>query len=274
MAQRLRRCVRYARLVEVAGFELVSGGQADAGVIADAVRDSVPVIEGMWPLRRPRWAKVVVWTDWLDGYRKGLPWYQRMLLPLMRKRIDGYGKRLWKLVGGITLRTVPPAVLVKPPRLLEEADVRLGEKLFVRLDDITDRVRSVTCHELVHAYATGKGLSPWLNEGLAMLTVDRFFGFDTVKPQTLELYVGGVDPPISSYLSLPKLTDSELVRLYARGYWITRYLHERHPDTLSKMVRKRYSNGDRERQIARAVGVPRRRLWEQMDSIVFDHFHP
>ncbi len=194
------------------------------------------------------------------------------MLPLWRRRIERYGQRLWPVVGGITLRTQPPAVLVKPPRLLAEANVRLGEKLFIRLEDIDDRVRSVTCHELVHAYANSRALPPWLNEGIAMLTVDRFFGFDTVKPQTLEL-LGTVERPIRSYLSLPKLPDTELVKLYARGYWITRYLSERHPDVLERLLGRRLGIGINEGRLAAAVGLPRRRLWAEIDGIVFDHFH-
>jgi hypothetical protein len=260
--------------VKVEGFEFVADLPTAPGAetISNAVTDSVPIIEEMWRFKRPRRAKVVVWTDWMDGYRKGIPSWQRLFLPLMRKRIETYGERLWKAVGGITLRSQPPAVLIKPPHLLAEADVRLGEKLFVRLDDITDRVRSITCHELVHAYANSRALPPWLNEGIAMLTVDRFFGFDTVKPQTLEL-LGTVVPPLRSYLRLTKLTDTELVNLYARGYWITRYLHEEHPATLRRLLGRRLGIGINERRLARAVGVTRRRLWSEIDGIVFDHYH-
>lgn len=258
--------------VKIDGFVLVGEGEDGADVIAGAVQDSVSVIEDMWAWRRPRRAKVVVWTDWMDGYRKGMPAWQRPLLRLMRKRIARYGERLWKIVGGITLRSQPPAVLIKPPHLLAEADIRLGERIFVRLDDITDRVRAVSCHELVHAYANSRGLPPWLNEGIAMLTVDRFFGFDTVKPQTLEL-LGTVEPPLRSYLWLSRLTDTELVKLYARGYWITRFLHEEHPDTLRRLLGRRLGIGVNERRLARAVGLPRRRLWGEIDGIVFDHYH-
>jgi hypothetical protein len=260
--------------VRVEGFEIVPDPSDTGGteVISRAVGDSVPVIEQMWHFRRPRRAKVVVWTEWMDGYRKGIPAWQRPLLPLMRKRIAKYGERLWKIIGGITLRSQPPAVLIKPPRLLSEADVRLGEKLFVRLDDISDRVRSITCHELVHAYANSRGLPPWLNEGIAMLTVDRFFGFDTVKPQTLEL-LGTVEPPLRSYLRMARLTDSQLVQFYARSYWITRFLLEQHPDTLRRLLGWRLGIGINERRLARAVGLPRRRLWTEIDGIVFDHYH-
>ena len=258
--------------MKVEGFELIDETTADAGVIRHAIEDSVPVIEDLWGWRRPRRAKVVVWTDWMEGYRLGLPWYQRLLLPLLRKRIAAYGTRLWKVVGGITLRTRPPAAVVKPPRLLNEADVRLGEKLFVRLGEITERVRAVTCHELVHAYANSQGLEPWINEGVAMLTVDRFFGFDTVKPQTIEL-LGAVDRPVRSYLAMHKLTDSELVKLYARGYWITRYLHETRPATLHALLHRGYGGRGRDRKLAKDLGIDRHLLWEQIDGVVFDHFH-
>ena len=250
-----------------------SGAHPDGSeTIRRAVEDSVPVIEDMWSFPKPRRAKVIVWTDWMEGYTEGLPWYQRWLFPLFRRRIAELGERMWPLVGGITLRTAPPAVLGKPPRLLEESDVRLGEKLFVLLGEGEPPVRSIPCHELVHAYANSRGLPPWLNEGIAMVTVDRFFGYPTVKPQTLEL-LGAVDPPIRSYLKLPKLTDTELVQLYARGYWITRFLFEEHPQVLRKLLRRRLGIRINERPIARALGVPRKELWQRIDGIVFDHYH-
>jgi hypothetical protein len=260
--------------MRIAGFEFIAdpGDPAGSDVIAAAVADSVPVIEELWGFRRPRWSKVVVWTDWADGYAKGLPWWQRPMLSLLGKRMATYSERLWPVVGGITIRSQPPAVLIKPPRLLAEADVRIGERIFVHLDDIELRVRSITCHELVHAYANRKGLPPWLNEGIAMLTVDRFLGFDSVRPQTLEL-LGTVERPPRSYLGLTKLIDTELVKLYARGYWITRFLSEEHPEALRKLLGWRLGIGINEGRIARAVGVPRRRLWQHIDSVVFDHYH-
>lgn len=257
----------------VAGFKLIYAPEEEAGaeVIRGAIEDSVPVIRELWPFRPPRRAKVVVWTDWMDGYRQGLPRVQRLLLPLTRKRIAGYGDRLWKLVGGITLRSQPPAVLIKPPRLLKDADIRIGEKLFVRLDDINDRVRSMVCHELVHAYATVRPLPAWLNEGIAMITVDRFFGFDNVKPQTLEL-LGTTTAPVRSYRAVPRLTDSELVKFYARAYWLTRYLHEKHPEELQRILGQRFAIGVRDGRLAKILGVDKSDLWEQFDGIVWDHY--
>ena len=253
-------------------FVPASGDPDGSDVVRRAMEDSIPVIEEMWPFRKPGGARVIVWTDWMEGYLEGLPWYQRWLLPLFRKRIAALGERMWPLVGGITLRAAPPAVLVKPPRLLEESDVRLGQQLFVLLGETELRVRSITCHEIVHAYSNSRGLPPWLNEGIAMVTVDRFFGYPTVKPQTLEM-LGTVDAPLRSYLWLPKLTDSELVKLYARGYWITRYLMEEHPVVLRKLVRRRVGIRIPERLIAQAIGVPRKRLWQEIDGVVFDHYH-
>ncbi len=161
---------------------------------------------------------------------------------------------------------------MKPPRLLEEADIRIGEKLFVHLDDINDRVRSIACHELVHAYATVRPLPAWLNEGIAMITVDRFFDFDTVKPQTLEL-LGGTSTPLRRYSALPRLTDSELVKFYARSYWLTRYLHEQHPEELRRILSQRLAIGVRDGRLAKILRVKKTELWEQFDGIVWDHYH-
>ena len=237
------------------------------------MEDAHPVVEEMWPFPRPRRLRVVVWTDWMDGFRKGLTGWRRLLLPVWSRGIGKTGARLWPLVGGITVRVWPPAVLVKPPRVMKEADVRLGEQLFVHLDSLELKVRSVAAHELTHAYAVSRAaLPPWLNEGIAMLTVDRFLGYPTVKAQTIEM-LGSVDPPIIFYSQLKRLTDSELVKLYARGYWLTRYLLEEHPAVLDKLLSRRLGADIRKGVVARALGVPTRELWQHFDSIVFDHFH-
>ena len=194
-----------------------------------------------------------------------------MLLPLMRRRISAYGDRMWNVVVGITLRSEPPAVLIKPPRVLAEADIRIGEKLFRKFDEVNDRVRATTCHELVHAYASRRRLPIWLNEGIAMLTVDRLFGFTTLKPETLELF-GAESQPIRSYRALPRLADAQVVSLYARGYWLARYLHEQHHEELQRVLAKRMAIGVSDPTAAAIFRAEGKNPWAGIDKTVQEYF--
>ena len=64
-----------------------------------------------------------------------------------------------------------------------DADEREAAELVRR----ASQVQRIACHELVHAYTAHLKLPAWLHEGLAMLTVDRFFERPTVKRESRDL---------------------------------------------------------------------------------------
>ena len=51
---------------------------------------------------------------------------------------------------------------VKPPRLVQLADRRAGDQIFVKEKDIGEKVQSITCHELAHAFTSHLRLPAWL----------------------------------------------------------------------------------------------------------------
>ena len=70
---------------------------------------------------------------------------------------------------------------VKPPHLLKDADQSIGERIFVKEENIDVKVQQNTCHELTHAFSSHLKLPMWLKEGLAMVSVDKYAGKPTVK---------------------------------------------------------------------------------------------
>jgi len=71
--------------------------------------------------------------------------------------------------------------------MIEKSDRSIGARLFVEEPDINNKIQHFTCHELVHACSSHLRLPMWLNEGIAMVTVDRFVGEQTVRMDTLDL---------------------------------------------------------------------------------------
>lgn len=57
-----------------------------------------------------------------------------------------------------------------------------------------------------------------------------------------------------------------------RGYWLTRFLQDQHPDLLKRLLAQRYDRLVLDREIANAVGLDTTVLWLRIDGIIVDHF--
>jgi hypothetical protein len=149
----------------------------------------------------------------------------------------------------------------------------LGDRIYIREDTLEDKVRHVTCHELTHAMSTHLGLPAWLKEGLAMVAVDRYFGRPTVQPGTLEMLAEPPHPKGQGEQQRPDPRDPEaMLAIYARGYWLTRYLDERKPELLKDLLRQRMAKGALEARIAAAWEAPPEVFWSGIDDRVVAHF--
>jgi len=92
---------------------------------------------------------------------------------------------MWVYVAGLTMRyRGGPAVGVKPTRLWDMREDSVGRRIFYPLGADMLRLRNIVCHELTHAYTAHLHLPLWLNEGMAMITVDRFLERETVRHST------------------------------------------------------------------------------------------
>lgn len=245
-----------------------------AGIVEEACLRSVHVIGETWGLEAPSDCRVYVMTSWLRFLVDSAPWSWRIPLaitfPLWAFRIG----RIWRYAAGWAQRYGRrQAVGVKPPRLILAADKSIGELIYVREDDAAEKVRHATCHELTHAFMAHLRLPSWLNEGLAMVTVDRFFGKATVRDDTLEALglQGALERP-QKIVRLNPADKPAVVRHYARGYWIARLIAETDLQAMRELVLVRRSRKELENRIAAILGTSPAALWREADRLVVSHF--
>jgi hypothetical protein len=245
-----------------------------AELIRRAAERSVRLIQECWGLEPPDDCRVYVLTSWLRFVFQSAPWPWRILLavslPLWQSRV----RRVWRVAGGwMQDYGRRQAVGVKPPRLIELADRSMGDRLFVREDDVSQKVQHITCHELTHAFTARLKLPMWLNEGLAMVTVDRFFGKPTIQAETIEM-LGGPSHQASPRRYGGVRAEERDAMLYhvARGYWITRYLEDTQPGLLRGLLSERVSHQALEDKVATALGKSRQEFWRDIDAILVSFF--
>ena len=243
-----------------------------AELVRRACEKSVRFIRECWNLDTPRDLRVYVLTStWLRSTFHSAPWGWRILMGITLPFWYFRARQLWQVAGGWhqqygQRRTVG----IKTPRSLSLSDRSIGARIFVQESDADSKVQHITCHELVHAYTAHLKLPVWLHEGLAMLTVDRFFERPTIKSETIEALHRS--PGNTNDTKLDLKDPDAVVYLYVRGYWLTRYIEETRPGLLKGLLARRYSHNELEGKIAAAYGMERQRFWREMDGTVVAHF--
>jgi len=247
-----------------------------AAAIGEACLQSIAVIRDLWGLETPRDCRVYVMDSWRRFVFHSAPWPWRILLagtlPLWMPRV----KKVWRYAGGWAQRYGHRrAIGVKPPRLLETAEKHLGRRIYIPGADPYQKIRQLSCHELTHAFTAHLKLPAWLNEGLAMVTVDRMMGKPTIQSETIR----ALDSPSRAgipkgYKRLRRENEDGLVYHYVRGYWITRYLMEAHPERLRDLLGRRWDQRALERQLAAGLGMNRQQFWMNIDRLAVSHFGP
>jgi hypothetical protein len=244
-----------------------AGDEAAAELIGTACERSLDLIRDLWGLETPGGCRVYVMTSWWRFLWHSAPWpwriYLAATLPLRYVRIQ----KVWEMAGGWAQRyRQRPVIGIKPPRLLQEVDVGLRERVFLQRE-VDEWVQHNTCHELVHACTDHLRLPAWLHEGLAMVTVDRFAGRPTVKRKTLELLAES-----SRETGARAVYPETMVYLAVRGYWITRYLDETRPALLTRLLTGPMPHEALEGTLAAELGMKREEFGDQIDAIVEARF--
>jgi hypothetical protein len=247
-----------------------------AGIIGDACVRSLEVLRNLWGLETPKDCRVYVMDSWKRFIFHSAPWPWRILLagamPFWMPRV----KKIWRYAGGWAQRYGSRrAIGVKPPRLIEAAEGRMGSRIFIPRADTREKIRLITCHELTHAFTAHLKLPAWLNEGLAMVAVDRMMGKPTINSETIR----ALDTPLrkgrpKGYRRLRAGNEDGLVYHYVRGYWITRYLMETRREGLGDLLGQRYGRQALERQLAAGLGMNREEFWTEIDGLAVSHFEP
>jgi len=246
------------------------GEDAAAELIASAGERSLDIIQDLWGLEAPALCRVYVMTSWRSFLFHSAPWpwraYLAVTLPLRSARIQ----KVWDMAGGWTQRYGRQWVIgIKPPRLLQKVDAGLRGRVFIKRE-VEEWVRHNTCHELVHACSGHLRLPAWLQEGLAMVTVDRFAGKPTVKPETLEALANqsqGAKQKDTNFSN-----PDHLLYLAVRGYWITRFLVETQPGLLREQLVRHQPHEALEAALAAGLDLDPGDFWTQIDNLVITHY--
>jgi hypothetical protein len=245
-----------------------------AELIRQACQKSIPLIRESWGLDTPAECRVYVMTSWLRFVFHSAPWQKRVSLALFAPLWMSQARKLWRYAGGwVRNYGERVAVGIKPPRLVQSGESSLGERIFVPVPDVDEKVQQNTCHELVHAFSDHLRSPVWLHEGLAMLTVDRFCARPTVQVETLETLARWAQRKHAGESEQLNLTDPDsVVYLYARGYWLTRYIEETRPGLLKSLLSRRRDHTELESEIADVYGKGRKAFWREIDDTLVTHF--
>lgn len=245
-----------------------------AQLISQACEKSARLIHECWGLVTPPDLRVYVMTSWLRPLFHAAPWPWRILLSAALPLWGWRARRLWPLAGGWAQQFGRRRMVgIKPPRLIQASDRSIGERIFVKQENIDSKVQQIACHELTHAFAAHLRLPVWLNEGLAMVTVDRFLGQPTVKEETFAALARSSGAAKSSRYPWFTTQDPDaIVVLYVRGYWLVRYLEETRPGLLKSLLTRRYRHDDLEGRIASAFGIGREEFWREIDGMMAARF--
>ncbi len=250
--------------------------QETAERIGGVCQRSLELIEKNWRLSPPKDLFVCLMTSWLSSTlgAASLPW--RIILVVTLPLWGLRARRGWPVVGGWTMRIGRRQVVgVKPPRLLLASDSRIGQRIFVPQHDPDRKLALICGHELTHACVAHLRLPSWLNEGLAMVTMDLVAGEPAVLAGTAETL--GRAPAVTNSRRLPRFTGQDadsLVAIYIAGYWRTRYFEETRPGLLAGLLARRRPpvDGDWLALLATAVGVSRKEFARNLDGWVAAHF--
>jgi hypothetical protein len=247
--------------------------QEAATLIGNACEKSVKLIRTLWPLDTPEDCRVYVMTSWLGFVFRSAPMHWRILLGITTPLWYFRARKIWRYAGGwAQAYGKRRAVGVKPPRLIQSADSGIGDRIFTDRD-LNEKVEHLTCHELVHAFAAHLKLPMWLNEGLAMLTVDRYHGRPTVKQNTIaSLRDSSFGASPGTYRKARVGDTDALVRHYVRAYWLVRFIEETNPALMKDLLSKRCSHRALEEDTARALGMSYEQFWQSIDARIFSHF--
>lgn len=245
-----------------------------AEVIQKACQQGINTIKELWHLSTPDDCRVYILTSWPRCVFQGAPLRTQILLGLTLPLWYSKFKKLWEFAGGWAQEYKNRRVVgIKSPRLIEHTFPTKGDSIFIQERNIEDKVLLIVSHELAHAFSSHLGLPSWLREGIAMVSADHSLGRPTVKPDTLNLLRDSNQKQSSpERINLQRQSQEDIALLYVRGYWITSYLLETHPDLVRSLLKKRISHEELEESIATTLGLAPDQFWVEIDNLVATHF--
>jgi len=240
-----------------------------ARLVSAACERSVQMFQTRWGLSMPSDCRVYVMTSWARFLYQSAPWPWKVYLTLTWPLVARRARSIWPYAGGWSLPFGSRQVVgVKPPRLMVASDGSIGEQFFLPNRDLNEKVITVTCHELVHAFTFHLKLPQWLNEGLATLAMEHYLRRRIVREDTLDCLRRSSFEKENAIKAQPQ----GLIPIYARGYWLTRYIEETRNDVLKDILSRRFRRQDLEVKIASTYGKDRRAFWSEIYGDVWAYF--
>lgn len=248
--------------------------QPTAELIYDSVLKTLPLIQASWGLNAPGDCHIYIMTSWSKFFFQAAPAPWKFFLAVTYPLWSARARQMWQYGAAWTNRFGRRvAIGIKPPHLLETGDKSIGKLIFVEEKDNRIKLQQVTCHELTHACSATLKLPAWLNEGLAMVTVDRFLGKQTIRVDTLELihnFKEKGNPP--GYRQLSHLNAESIAYSIAVGYWLVQYLEEAHPGFLKDLFVSLSNPRKIQDKIATQLGVDAKVFWNEVPDMLVTHF--
>jgi hypothetical protein len=250
------------------------GEESTADLIGGTCDKATQLARDTWGLEPPQDCRIHVMTSWLEFVFRSAPGPWRIVLAATIPFWFLRARRMWLYAGAWTQSFGKwVAIGVKPPRLILQSDRSIGARVFAEEEDVTAKVRQITCHELVHACSAGRKLPMWLNEGIAMVAVDRYAGRQTVRRESLALlrdYLPKEAPP--TYQQLSRMGGEAIAYQTARGYWLVRYLEEKLPGFLKRSFSAHTDARTLERDMITGLGMTPESYWREIDGVLAGHF--
>lgn len=260
----------------IAGFRLIYDPQEQEAVrvIGMACVKSVQLIHQRWALAMPEDCRVYVMTSWPRFFFHSAPWPWKGYLLLTFPLVAWRARATWPYAGGWALQYGRRRVVgVKPPRLIQMANRSLGEQIFIQERGLSEKVQTVTCHKLLHAFTFHLKLPTWLHEGLATLAMEHYLDRRIVREETLE------NLPNLSLSHIGRGTvklrvgrQDALISQYVRGYWLTRYIEDTRPALLKDLLSERHGQQELEEKVASAFGKDQESFWKDIDGELRSHW--
>jgi hypothetical protein len=239
-----------------------------------AAERSIQTITSSWLLPVPEDCRVYLMDSWPSCVFLGAPLGTQLVLGITLPLWYRDYKMRWTYAGGWSQRYGKRQVVgIKAPRLIADTPDAMGESLFVKEEDPAQKFLSIVCHELTHACSAHLVLPGWFNEGLAMVSVDYCLGKQTVLSSTIDLLdAGGNGGDPAERLNMKTQSREQIILLYVRGYWLTRYLAENYPELVKGLLGETTSSPDFEARIAGELNIAQDMFWQQIDPILVKHF--
>jgi hypothetical protein len=245
-----------------------------AKMIQTACQRSIETIQDSWELELPEDCRVYVLDSWPKCVFQGAPLQTQIILGLTIPFWYSEFKKRWQYAGGWAQKYGRRQIVgIKTPRLIAETPEGIGADIFIQEENLEDKLLSIVSHELTHAASSHLKLPTWLHEGLAMFTSDKCLNKETVRRDTLLLLNYTIqDSSSSEKLNLKSQSREEIVLIYIRGYWLTRYLAESSPDLLKKVLKSELSADRLEAKIAEENNFDTDDFWQEIDKRVWNRF--